>query len=72
MASDFEQRRPLDGLHHSPEVAVVVAKVAIPPAARHASSFIGIGRSQLRCAAPTAPATRQMYRLAMRARGFPP
>src|SRR6266404_879790 len=32
--SDFEQRRPLDGLHHSPEVAVVVAKVAIPPAAR--------------------------------------
>src|SRR6266478_4525148 len=31
---NLEQRRPLDGLHHSPEVPVVVAQVAVPSAAR--------------------------------------
>src|SRR5260370_42261815 len=30
---NLEQRWPLDGLHHSPKVAVVVAQVAVPPAA---------------------------------------
>src|SRR6267378_1992116 len=30
---NLEQRRPLDGLHHSPEVPVVVAQVAVPSAA---------------------------------------
>src|SRR5260370_12900487 len=31
---NLEQRRPLDGLHNSPKVAIVVPQVAIPPAAR--------------------------------------
>ena len=28
---NFEQRRPLDGLHVSPEVSVAIAQVAVPP-----------------------------------------
>src|SRR5262245_28877344 len=31
---DFEQRRTLDGLHVSPEMAVIVAQVAVPPSSR--------------------------------------
>src|SRR6185369_12007944 len=31
---DFEQRRTADGLHVSPEMAVIAAQVAVPPAAR--------------------------------------
>jgi hypothetical protein len=30
---DFQERRTLDDLHHSPEMSVVVTEVAVPPAA---------------------------------------
>src|SRR6266849_194963 len=29
--ADFEQRRPLDGLHVSPEMTVAIAQIAVPP-----------------------------------------
>src|SRR5260370_652866 len=32
--TDFQERRPLDGLHDSPEMAVVVPQIAIPSAPR--------------------------------------
>src|SRR5207237_3176218 len=38
---DFEQRWPLDGLHVSPEMAVVVPQVAVPPSARPRLNFHG-------------------------------
>src|SRR6266849_2514471 len=33
-ARDFQKRRPFDSLHHSPEVAVPVPQIAVPPAPR--------------------------------------
>src|SRR6266481_8955348 len=36
---DFEQRRPFDSLHYTPEVAVIAAQVAVPSAARPRLEF---------------------------------
>jgi len=30
---EFKQRRPLDGLHMSPQMAIIIAQVAVPPPA---------------------------------------
>jgi hypothetical protein len=38
-SGDLDQRRPLDGLYHSPEIAVAIRQIAESPAARPRLEF---------------------------------